>query len=196
QYDKDGDNHYDTISAFIKSMRGSDPDATLYWLAKMIYAGEDPRFIARRIYVHASEDVGLADPNALLVAQAASYAVEFIGMPEARIPLAEAALYIATAPKSNTVITAIDAALSAVKGEKSGQVPVHLKDAHYKGADKLGHGRGYQYPHDFENGFVPQQYLPDSMKGRSFYAPTNRGYEKTITKRLDYFSERINKQNG
>ncbi|HEU5141368.1 MAG TPA: AAA family ATPase [Bacillales bacterium] len=190
QYDKKGDNHYDTISAFIKSMRGSDPDATLYWLAKMIYAGEDPRFIARRIYVHAAEDVGLADPNALLVAQSAAYSVEFIGMPEARIPLAEAALYIATAPKSNAVITGIDSALAAVKHEQSGQVPVHLRDAHYKGAKQLGHGTGYQYPHDFENGFVPQQYLPDTMEGKVLYSPADRGYEKTIGKRLDYFAER------
>ncbi|HEX7063798.1 MAG TPA: AAA family ATPase [Bacillales bacterium] len=194
QYDKKGDNHYDTISAFIKSMRGSDPDATLYWLAKMIYAGEDPRFIARRIYVHAAEDVGLADPNALLIAQSASYAVEFIGMPEARIPLAEAALYIATAPKSNAVITGIDSALTAVKQEKTGQVPVHLRDAHYKGAKQLGHGKGYQYPHDFENGFVPQQYLPDTMEGKVLYKPADRGYEKTVMKRLDYFSERIKQE--
>ncbi|HET7628356.1 MAG TPA: AAA family ATPase [Bacillales bacterium] len=191
QYDKKGDNHYDTISAFIKSMRGSDPDATLYWLAKMIYAGEDPRFIARRIYVHAAEDVGLADPNALLVAQAAAYAVDFIGFPEARIPLAEAALYIATAPKSNAVIKGIDQALNTVKNEKSGQVPVHLRDAHYKGADQLGHGKGYKYPHDYENGFVPQQYLPDSLQGKQFYKPTAIGYEKTVGKRLDYFLERM-----
>lgn len=194
QYDKKGDNHYDTISAFIKSMRGSDPDATLYWLAKMIYAGEDPRFIARRIYVHAAEDIGLADPNALLIAQAASYAVEFIGMPEARIPLAEAALYIATAPKSNAVISGIDSALTAVKQEKSGQVPIHLRDSHYKGAKGLGHGKGYKYPHDFENGFVPQAYLPDTMRGKTFYKPTDRGYEKTVMKRLDYFLERINQE--
>ncbi|HEX6922380.1 MAG TPA: AAA family ATPase [Bacillales bacterium] len=190
QYDKKGDNHYDTISAFIKSMRGSDPDATLYWLAKMIYAGEDPRFIARRIYVHAAEDIGLADPNALLVAQSASYAVEFIGMPEARIPLAEAALYIATAPKSNAVISGIDSALAAVKKEKSGQVPVHLRDTHYKGSEQLGHGQGYKYPHNFENGFVPQQYLPDAMEEKTLYKPAGRGYEKTVAKRLDYFSER------
>jgi putative ATPase len=191
QYDKKGDNHYDTISSFIKSMRGSDPNATLYWLAKMIYAGEDPRFIARRIYVHAAEDVGLADPNALLVAQAAAYSVAFLGMPEARIPLAEAALYIATAPKSNAVITGIDQALEAVRTENNGQVPIHLKDSHYKGAKKLGHGKGYKYPHNYENGFVPQQYLPDHLVSKTFYKPVERGYEKTVAKRLQYFMERI-----
>lgn len=190
QYDKTGDNHYDTVSAFIKSMRGSDPDATLYWLAKMITAGEDPRFIARRIFVHAAEDVGLSDPNALLIAQAAAYSVEFIGLPEARIPLAEAALYIATAPKSNAVITGIDQAMAAVKKEHTGQVPVHLRDAHYKGAQQLDHGKGYQYPHDFEGGYVPQQYLPDPLINRRFYNPAERGYEKTIQKRLEYFEDR------
>lgn len=194
QYDKNGDNHYDTVSAFIKSMRGSDPDATLYYLAKMITAGEDPRFIARRIYVHAAEDVGLADPNALLIAQAAAYSVEFVGLPEARIPLAEAALYIATAPKSNAVITGIDQALAAVKKERTGQVPIHLRDAHYKGSEKLGHGKGYQYPHNFEGGYVPQVYLPEHIKHLSFYSPVDRGYEKTIQRRLDYFEER-NKNN-
>ncbi|MGO4887391.1 AAA family ATPase [Anaerobacillus sp. MEB173] len=190
QYDKKGDNHYDTISAFIKSIRGSDPDATLYWLAKMIYAGEDPRFIARRLYVHAAEDIGLADPNALLIAQAAAYAVDLIGMPEARLPLAEAALYLATAPKSNAVITGIDEALATVKKEKSGQVPLHLRDAHYKGAKELGHGIDYKYPHNYENGYVPQQYLPDHLTKKTFYNPTTYGYEKTIQKRLDYFNER------
>ncbi|WP_270179404.1 AAA family ATPase [Alkalihalobacillus sp. CinArs1] len=191
QYDKDSDNHYDTISAFIKSIRGSDPDATLYWLAKMIYAGEDPRFIARRLYVHAAEDIGLADPNALLVAHAASYSVEFLGMPEARIPLAEAALYLATAPKSNAVIKGIDSALEAVKKEKTGTVPVHLRDSHYKGAKELGHGIDYKYPHDFPGGYVPQQYLPDHMRRKTFYKPTERGHERTVQKRLDYFNERI-----
>lgn len=190
QYDKKGDNHYDTISAFIKSIRGSDPDAALYWLAKMIYAGEDPRFIARRIYVHAAEDIGLADPNALLVAQSAAYAVDFIGMPEARIPLAEAVVYLATAPKSNAVIMGIDKAMHAVKNEKSGQVPLHLRDAHYKGADQLDHGKGYQYPHNFKDGYVVQQYLPDHLKHKSFYEPSGRGFEKSIQKRLDYFNER------
>jgi putative ATPase len=193
QYDKDGDNHYDTVSAFIKSIRGSDPDATLYWLAKMIYAGEDARFIARRLYVHAAEDIGLADPNALLIAEAAYHAVEFIGMPEARIPLAEAALYLATAPKSNTVITGIDAALNTVKKEKTGEVPLHLRDAHYKGAEKLGHGSGYLYPHHYEHHYVVQQYLPDHLKNKHFYSPSVNGYEKTVQKRLDYFNERRKK---
>ncbi|ADU29777.1 AAA family ATPase [Evansella cellulosilytica] len=195
QYDKSGDQHYDTISAFIKSIRGSDPDATLYWLAKMIYAGEDPRFIARRLYVHAAEDIGLADPNALLVAQAAAYAVDFIGMPEARIPLAEAALYLATAPKSNAVITGIDSALSLVENEKTGDVPIHLRDAHYKGASRLGHGEGYKYPHNYEMHYVPQQYLPDHLKNKHFYHPAENGYEKTIQKRLDYFIERKKRGN-
>lgn len=190
RYDKDGDQHYDTISAFIKSIRGSDPDATLYWLAKMIYAGEDPRFIARRLYVHAAEDIGLADPNALLIAQAAAHAVEFVGMPEARIPLAEAALYLATAPKSNTVIQGIDKALQTVEREKSSDVPVHLRDAHYKGAGRLGHGKGYKYPHEYENHYVPQQYLPNHLLGKRFYSPSKNGYEKTIEKRLLYFEER------
>ncbi|WP_349407982.1 AAA family ATPase [Pseudalkalibacillus sp. SCS-8] len=193
QYDKQGDNHYDTISAFIKSIRGSDPDATLYWLAKMIYAGEDPKFIARRLYVHAAEDVGLADPNALLIAQAAAHAVDFIGMPEARIPLAEAALYIATAPKSNAVISGIDQALAAVKNEKAGQVPTHLRDTHYSGAKELGSGIGYKYPHDYQDGYVPQQYLPDHLTHKTFYKSSDRGYEKTVQKRLDYFQKRKEK---
>ncbi|MFX3615989.1 MAG: AAA family ATPase [Sporolactobacillus sp.] len=190
QYDKKGDNHYDTVSAFIKSMRGSDPDATLYWLAKMITAGEDPKFIARRIFIHAAEDVGLADPNALLVANAAVTAVTFIGLPEARIPLAEAALYVATAPKSNAAVVGIDQALAAVKNERIGEVPIHLRDAHYKGASKLGHGEGYLYPHDFEGGYVPQDYLPKHLRNKTFYKPSPRGYERTVQKRLDYFQER------
>ncbi|PRO65021.1 AAA family ATPase [Alkalicoccus urumqiensis] len=190
QYDKQGDNHYDTTSAFIKSIRGSDPDATVYWLAKMIYAGEDPRFIARRLYVHAAEDIGLADPNALLVAEAAFHAVEFIGMPEARIPLAEAALYLATAPKSNAVIKSIDSALDTVANEKTGDVPVHLRDAHYKGASKLGHGEGYLYPHNYENHYAVQQYLPDHLLRKTFYTPSTNGYEKKVQQRLDYFADR------
>ncbi|BBN99283.1 AAA family ATPase [Sporolactobacillus terrae] len=194
QYDKNGDNHYDTVSAFIKSMRGSDPNATLYWLAKMIAAGEDPKFIARRIFIHAAEDVGLADPNAILIANTAVTAVTFIGMPEARIPLAEAALYVATAPKSNAVISGIDEALAAVKDEKTGDVPIHLRDAHYKGAAKLGHGKGYLYPHDFEDGYVPQDYLPDKLRSKHFYHPSPRGYERTVQKRLDYFVERDKKK--
>jgi putative ATPase len=192
RYDKKGDNHYDTISAFIKSIRGSDPDATLYWLAKMLYAGEDPKFIARRLCVHAAEDIGLADPNALLIVQAAAYAVNFVGMPEARIPLAEAALYLATAPKSNAVIVGIDKALEAVKKEKTGDIPVHLRDAHYKGAKELGHGIGYKYPHDYEKNYVPQQYLPDHMLNKRFYNPSLNGYELTVNKRLQYFEQRKN----
>jgi putative ATPase len=193
QYDKKGDNHYDTVSAFIKSIRGSDPDAALYWLAKMIYAGEDPRFIARRLMVHAAEDIGLADPNALLVAHAASYAADFIGMPEARIPLAEATVYLATAPKSNKVIMGIDKALETVKKEKTGLVPLHLRDAHYKGAKELKHGEDYKYPHNFEDGYVPQEYLPQHLQGKSFYTPTERGYEKNISRRLEYFNDRKRK---
>lgn len=185
QYDKNGDQHYDVISAFIKSLRGSDPDAALYWLARMIYAGEDPRFIARRLYVHAAEDVGVADPMALLVAQAAAYAVEFLGMPEARIPLAEATIYIATAPKSNSAIKGIDKALATVEKEKSGQVPLHLRDSHYRGAKQLGHGKGYKYPHHFPDGYVPQEYLPKELLGHKFYFPTQHGYEKTIAERLE-----------
>lgn len=168
-YDNTGDEHYDIVSAFIKSMRGSDPDATIYYLARMLDAGEDPLFIARRIIVHAAEDVGLADPHALQVAQSAAAAVQFIGMPEGRIVLAEAALYVARAPKSDSVIQAIDGALEAVKKGKIGPVPAHLKDAHYAGAQKLGHGIGYQYPHNDPSGWIAQQYLPDALLGEQFY---------------------------
>lgn len=187
QYDKNGDQHYDVISAFIKSIRGSDPDAALYWLARMIYAGEDPRFIARRLYVHAAEDVGMADPRALQIAQAAAYAVDFLGMPEARLPLAQATVYLASAPKSNAIIAGIDSALAAVEKESSGQVPLHLRDSHYKGAKQLGHGAGYKYPHNYSGGYVQQQYLPDHLQGRSFYSPTEHGYERTIKERLEYW---------
>jgi putative ATPase len=178
----DEDAHYDTISAFIKAMRGSDPDATLYWLAKMIHAGEDPRFIARRIVIHAAEDVGLADPMALVLANAAFQAAEFIGWPEARIPLAEAALYIATANKSNSTILAIDAALEDVKSGRTLPVPEHLRDAHYAGAMRLGHGKGYQYPHDFPEHFVPQDYLGADKR---YYEPTDQGIEKKIKERVE-----------
>lgn len=181
-YDGDGDAHYDTISAFIKSMRGSDPDAALYWLAKMIHAGEDPRFIARRIVIHAAEDVGLADPMALVLARAAAEAAEFVGWPEARIPIAEATLYIATAPKSNSVIQAIDAALEDVRNGRTLAVPEALRDGHYAGAKRLGHGVGYQYPHDFEGHFVPQEHLPEP---RRYYHPTELGSEKKIRERLE-----------
>lgn len=193
-YDKHGNEHYDTVSAFIKSMRGSDPDATLYWLAKMIYAGEDPSFIARRLLIHAAEDVGLADPNALLIAHAACYATEYIGMPEARLVLAEAAVYIATAPKSNAMIKGIDKALSVMKQTTNASVPFHLRDAHYKGAKELGYGIGYLYPHDFPDGFVPQAYLPEDVRGLKLYQPTGRGLERNIQKRLDFFMERIKQQ--
>ena len=180
RYDKDGDNHYDTISAFIKSMRGSDPDAAVYYLSRMLYAGEDIKFIARRIMIHAAEDVGMADPQALNVAVSAAQAVERSGMPEARIILTEAAIYVASAPKSNSVVMAIDEAMEAVKTEKTRPVPVHLQDKHYKGAEKLGHGAGYLYPHDFPGHYVKQQYLPDEMEGRTFYHPSDEGFEKEV----------------
>ena len=182
RYDKDGDNHYDTISAFIKSMRGSDPDAAVYYLSRMLYAGEDIKFIARRIMIHAAEDVGMADPQALTVAVSAAQAVERIGMPEARIILAEAAIYVASAPKSNSVVMSIDEAMDAVRTEKTRPVPVHLQDKHYKGAEKLGHGAGYLYPHDFPGHYVKQQYLPDGMEGRTFYHPSDEGFEKEVKK--------------
>jgi putative ATPase len=183
-YDGDGDAHYDTISAFIKSMRGSDPDAAIYWLAKMIYAGEDPRFIARRVVICASEDVGLADSNALVVATAAAQAVELVGLPEAQLNLAHAVLYIATAPKSNRATVAIGAASKDVAEGRTLAVPEHLRDAHYKGAKKLGHGAGYKYSHDYEGGYVPQAYLPE---GKRYYEPTEHGLEKRIKERLDYW---------
>ena len=181
-YDDDGDAHYDTISAFIKSMRGSDPDATLYWLAKMIHAGEDPRFITRRILICAAEDVGLADPMALVLANAAHQAAEFVGWPEARIPIAEASIYLATAPKSNTCITAIDAALADVRSERTLPVPDHLRDAHYPGAKRLGHGVGYQYAHDYPGHFVTQDYLGEPKR---YYEATDQGVEKKIKERLE-----------
>ncbi len=187
-YDGDGDAHYDTISAFIKSMRGSDPDATLYWLAKMLYAGEDFRFIARRIVIAASEDVGLADSNALRVAVAAQQAAEFIGLPEAQIPLAHAAVYIATAPKSNRSYAGLLAAKKDIQEGRTLAVPKHLRDAHYKGAKDLGHGEGYKYSHDYEDGFVPQAYLPE---GRSYYTPTENGQEKRIAERLQYWRSKF-----
>nr|WP_242822509.1 replication-associated recombination protein A [Thermaerobacter marianensis] len=176
-YDPTGDEHYDHLSALIKSIRGSDPDAAVYWLARMLYAGEDPRAIARRLLVHAAEDVGLADPRALQVAAAAATAAEQVGMPEARIPLAEAVLYLATAPKSNAVIKAIDAAWKAVEERAIAGVPRHLRDAHYPGARALGHGKGYRYPHDYPGHFVRQQYLPDELLGARFYEPSDQGYE-------------------
>ena len=179
RYDKTGDNHYDTISAFIKSMRGSDPDAAVYYLAKMLYAGEDIKFIARRIMICASEDVGNADPMALNVAVSAAQAVERIGMPEAQIILSQAVLYVATAPKSNSACNAVFAAMDNVKKYKT-TVPVHLQDAHYKGSAKLGHGIGYKYAHDYPNHYVKQQYLPDEIRDAVFYEASDNGYEKTI----------------
>jgi putative ATPase len=180
-YDRDEDQHYDTISAFIKSVRGSDPDAALYWLAKMIEAGEDPRFIARRLVILASEDIGLADPQGLVVAVAAHHAVEFIGMPEGRIPLAEATLYLACAPKSNSSITGIGNAMSAVQKNEVVQVPKHLRDSHYAGAKKLGHGENYQYSHDFPGAIAPQRY---GIEPGRFFQPTDQGYEARIKARL------------
>jgi len=179
RYDKTGDNHYDTISAFIKSMRGSDPDAAVYYLAKMLYAGEDIKFIARRIMICASEDVGNADPMALNVAVSAAQAVERIGMPEAQIILSQAVLYVATAPKSNSACNAVFTAMDNVKKYKT-TVPVHLQDAHYKGSAKLGHGIGYKYAHDYPNHYVKQQYLPDEIKDAVFYEASDNGYEQTI----------------
>ncbi len=185
RYDKDGDNHYDTISAFIKSMRGSDPDAAVYYLAKMLYAGEDIKFIARRIMICASEDVGNADPRALMVAVSAAQAVERIGMPEAQIILSQAVLYVATAPKSNSAVNAIFAAMDNVKSHKT-TVPAHLQDAHYKSSGKLGHGVGYKYAHDYPKHFVDQQYLPDEIKDEKFYQPGDNGYERQVKDWMEY----------
>ncbi|MFB6609227.1 replication-associated recombination protein A [Agromyces sp. NPDC056379] len=184
RYDRNGDEHYDVISAFIKSVRGSDVDASLHYLARMIEAGEDPRFIARRIIVLASEDIGLADPSALGVAVAAADAVAFIGMPEGRIPLAQAVVHLATAPKSNAAYVGIDRAIADVRGGKAGRVPKHLRDAHYPGAKRLGHGKGYKYPHDDDIGVVAQEYLPDSLRGAVYYEPTEHGNEREVSARL------------
>jgi putative ATPase len=185
RYDRQGDEHYDVISAFIKSIRGSDADAALHYLARMIEAGEDPRFIARRLVISAAEDIGLADPQALVIAVAAADAVAFIGMPEGRIPLAEATAYLATTAKSNAAYTAIDAAIADVRAGGFGRVPPHLRDAHYPGAKRLGHGRGYVYPHDLEIGVARQQYLPDELRGRRYYVPTARGSERDIGARVE-----------
>ena len=188
KYDKTGDNHYDTISAFIKSMRGSDPDAAVYYLAKMLYAGEDIKFIARRIMICASEDVGNADPMALTVAVSASQAVERIGMPEAQIILSQAVTYVATAPKSNAACNSIFYAMESVKRTKT-TVPSHLQDAHYKGAQKLGHGIGYKYAHNYPHHYVEQQYLPDEIVGEKFYVPSENGHEKEIKEWMRYIRE-------
>jgi putative ATPase len=192
-YDGDGDAHYDTASAFIKSMRASDPDAAIYWLAKMLYAGEDIRFVARRIVIAASEDVGMADSNALRVAVAAQQAVEVIGMPEARIILGHAVVYIATAPKSNRAYMAINAAMEDVQNGRTLPVPKHLRDAHYKGAKQFGHGEGYLYPHDYEGGFVPQRCIEG---GKQYYDPTSNGLEGRIKERLDYYRQQWEQQAG
>lgn len=186
-YDKSGDKHYDIISAFIKSMRGGDPDASLFWLACMVKAGEDPRFIARRIIICAAEDVGNADPRALQVAVSAHHAVEMLGMPEGRIPLAQAVVYVACAPKSNASYVGIDAALGKLESEVGIEVPIHLRDSSYKGAKHFGHGKGYVYPHDYPGGHVKQQYLPTDLLGQTFYHPNGLGYEKTISERLAYW---------
>jgi putative ATPase len=185
RYDRQGDEHYDVISAFIKSIRGSDVDASLHYLARMIEAGEDPRFIARRLVISASEDIGLADPQALLIAVAAADAVAFIGMPEGRIPLAEATAYLATAAKSNAAYLALDKAIADVRAGGFGRVPKHLRDAHYPGAKRLGHGKGYVYPHDSDVGVAVQQYLPDELRGRRYYEPTNHGAERDVQARLE-----------
>ena len=185
RYDRQGDEHYDVISAFIKSIRGSDVDASLHYLARMVEAGEDPRFIARRLVISASEDIGLADPQALVIAVAAADAVAFIGMPEGRIPLAEATAYLATTAKSNAAYLAIDKAIADVRAGGFGRVPPHLRDAHYPGAKRLGHGKGYRYPHDSEVGVVAQQYLPDDLVDRRYYEPTSHGQERDVQARLD-----------
>ena len=184
RYDKTGDNHYDTISAFIKSMRGSDPDAAVYYLGRMLYAGESVAFIARRIMICAAEDVGNADPNALTVAVSASLAVERIGMPEAQIILAQAATYVACAPKSNSSCNAIFEAMNEIEQSGNLPIPTHLQDAHYKGAAKLGHGTGYKYAHDYPNHYVEQQYLPYELNGKEFYRPSGNGYEVKIKEHM------------
>jgi len=185
RYDRQGDEHYDVISAFIKSIRGSDVDAAMHYLARMVEAGEDPRFIARRLIISAAEDIGLADPHALPIAVAAADAVQFIGMPEGRIPLAEATAYLATTAKSNAAYLAIDAAIADVRSGGFGRVPMHLRDAHYPGAKRLGHGKGYVYPHDAEIGIAAQQYLPDELRGRRYYEPKALGAERDVQARLE-----------
>jgi putative ATPase len=185
RYDRDGDQHYDVISAFIKSVRGSDVDAALHYLARMVAAGEDPRFIARRLVILAAEDVGMADPSALQTAVAASQAVAFIGMPEGRIVLAEAVVHLATAPKSNAAYLGIDAALADIRAGRIGTVPPHLRDKHYAGAERLGHGEGYRYAHDAPHAVAAQQYLPDELAGSRYYTPSDRGFERSVAERLE-----------
>ena len=193
-YDKNGDSHYDTVSAFIKSMRGSDPDAAVYYLARMIYAGEDPAFIARRIMICAAEDVSNADPQALVIATSAAQAVERLGLPEGRIVLSQAAIYVATAPKSDSAIRAIDAAMDVVAGEHAYPVPAHLRDAHYKGAKELGHGNGYLYAHAYPGHYVDQEYLPPELSGRRFYEPGALGYEKKVREYLLKTSRKLEEE--
>lgn len=185
RYDRDGDQHYDVVSAFIKSVRGSDVDAALHYLARMLVAGEDPRFVARRLMILASEDIGMADPTALQTAVAAAQTVQLIGMPEAQLTLAHATVHLATAPKSNAVTTALGAAMNDIRAGKAGLVPPHLRDGHYSGAAKLGHAVGYRYSHDHPDGVVAQQYPPDELVGVDYYQPTGRGYEREISTRLD-----------
>jgi putative ATPase len=185
RYDRDGDQHYDVISAFIKSIRGSDVDAALHYLARMVAAGEDPRFIARRLVISAAEDVGMADPSALQTAVAAAQAVQLIGMPEGQLVLAEAVVHLATAPKSNAAYAGINAALADVRAGRIGTVPPHLRDAHYSGAKQMGHGDGYRYAHDWPHGVAPQQYLPDVLAGSRYYDPSDRGYERQVSERLE-----------
>jgi putative ATPase len=185
RYDRNGDEHYDVISAFIKSIRGSDVDASLHYLARMIEAGEDPRFISRRIIISASEDIGMADPQAMVIANAAAQAVQLIGMPEGRIPLAQAVVYLATAPKSNAAYAAINEAIADVRAGNFGRVPKPLRDAHYAGAKKLGHGKGYVYPHDSDIGVSRQQYLPDELRDREYYRPRQLGHEREISSRWE-----------
>ncbi|HEY0815542.1 MAG TPA: replication-associated recombination protein A [Pseudonocardia sp.] len=191
RYDRQGDQHYDVISAFIKSIRGSDPDAALHYLARMLVAGEDPRFIARRLMVHASEDVGLADPTALQAATAAAQVVQLVGLPECRLALAQATLHLATAPKSNAVVSAIDAAMTDVRGGAVGAVPAHLRDGHYAGAERLGNAVGYRYPHDDPDGVVAQQYPPDDLVGHDYYTPTGRGAERATADRVTRLREAV-----
>ena len=194
RYDRNGDEHYDVISAFIKSIRGSDVDAALHYLARMLEAGEDPRFIARRIIISASEDIGMADPQALLIATAAADAVQYIGMPEGRISLAHAVVYLATAPKSNAAYLGLEAAAADIRSGKSGRVPAHLRDAHYPGANKLGHGKGYVYPHNDALGVVAQQYLPSEIADARYYVPTDHGNEREVSSRLDKIRKIIHGQ--
>ncbi len=196
RYDKDGDQHYDVISAFIKSMRGSDVNAALHYLARMIIAGEDPRFIARRIMISASEDVGMADPSALQTAAAAAQAVQLLGMPEARYALAQAVVHIATAPKSNRSHDAINAALADVQSGRIGVVPEHLRDGHYAGAKKLGHAVDYKYAHDYPHAIAPQQYLPDALIDAEYYEPSDRGFERNVTQRLEGINAILRRREG